>query len=187
VDHRWDAGAGRRLLSRRDLMSSLYGAALGCPIAAWAQSPVARVAVLDPAAVSGWQACVDALRERGWVDGRNLAFELRSTEGRLERFQELATELVALRPDVIIAVSSQSTQALRERTGSIPIVMVGVADPIGSGFVASLARPGRNITGVSNQFRDTAGKMLQLLTELRPGISRVPLFFVPDNSGSRLN
>lgn len=187
VDHRRDASARGRLLSRRGLIGSLCGAALGCESVASAKSPVARVAVLDPAALSGWQACVDALRERGWVEGRNLAFELRSTEGRPERFRELAAELVALRPDVIIAVSSQSTQAARESTDSIPIVMIGVADPIGSGFVTNLARPGHNITGISNQFRDTGGKMLQLLTEVRPGISRVLLFFVPENSGSRLN
>src|SRR5438309_450290 len=148
-----------------------------------AQSTVARVAALDPLAGPAWQAFIDVLRERGWVEGRNLAFELRSAEGRAERYPEFAAELIALRPDLIIANSTQATQAVREKTDTIPIVMIGVADPIASRFVASLARPGGNVTGFSLQLGDTNQKALQLLTETRPGISRIALFWVPDNSG----
>jgi putative tryptophan/tyrosine transport system substrate-binding protein len=151
-----------------------------------AQSPVAHVAALNPAAGPDWQAFVDALRERGWVEGRNLVFELRSAL-RAERYPEVAAELVAPRPDLIIANSSQATEALCQKTDTIPIVMIGVADPIGSGFVASLARPGGNVTGLSLQLGETNQKALQLLTETRPGISRIGLFWVPDNLGSRLN
>jgi ABC-type uncharacterized transport system substrate-binding protein len=151
-----------------------------------APSPVAHVAALNPAAGPDWQAFVDALRERGWVEGRNLVFELRSAL-RAERYPEIAAELVALRPDLIIANSSQATQAVREKTDTIPIVMIGVAEPIASRFAASLARPGGNVTGLSLQLGETNQKALQLLTETRPGISRIGLFWVPDNVGSRLN
>jgi putative ABC transport system substrate-binding protein len=169
-------------MRRREVVAVLVAASIART--SLAQSPVARVAVLDPTA--GWQAFVDALRERGWAEGRNLAFDVRSTEGRAERYRELAGELVALQPDLIIASSSQAIQAVREKTDTIPIVMVGPADPVGSGFVASLAQPGGNATGLSLQIVDIAGKALQLLTQARPGISRIGLFWVPDNPGSRL-
>jgi putative tryptophan/tyrosine transport system substrate-binding protein len=155
-----------------------------------AQSAVAHVAVLGDSPSgpgSNWRAFVDALRERGWVEGRNLAFDVRSTEGRAERYPELAAELVALRPDLIIAETSQETQAVIQKTDTIPIVMSGVADPVASRFVASLARPGGNVTGLSAQLVDTTGKTLQLLVEARPGIWRVGLLWAPDSPGSRLN
>jgi ABC-type uncharacterized transport system substrate-binding protein len=158
-----------------------------------AQSPVAHVAllgalpVLDPSERPAWQAFVEALQERGWVEGHNLAFELRWAGGRAERYPELAAELVALRPDVIIAVGTQPVKAVREKTDTIPIVMISVPDPIGLAYVASFPRPGGNVTGVSNQFGDTMGKVLQLLTEVRPGISRVGFFWVPDNPAQRFN
>ena len=162
------------------------------PLFSVAQSPVARVAVLEGAppstpGASDSPAFVDALRERGWVEGRNIELHRRWAEGRAERYPQLAAELVALRPDLIIAASSQATQAVHEKTETIPIVMVGVADPVASRFVASLARPGGNITGLSVQLPETMGKALQLLAEVRPGISRVALLWVPDNPGSRVN
>jgi putative ABC transport system substrate-binding protein len=98
----------------------------------------------------------------------------------------LAAELVALKPDVIIASGSQATQAIRQRTNTIPIVMIGVGDPLGSGFIASLARPGGNITGLTNQLGDLVEKALQTLKELRPGLSRIAVFWTPDNQGSSL-
>ena len=158
-----------------------------------AQSPVAHVARLgavplsDPAERPAWQAFVAALREHGWVEGRNLAFDVRSAGGRAERYPELAAELVALGPDVIIAEGTQPVKAVREKTDTIPIVMISVTDPIGLGYVKSFARPGGNITGVSNQFGDTMGKVLQLLTQVRAGISRVGFFWVPDNPANRFN
>ena len=158
-----------------------------------AQSRVAQVAALLSVPVSDssqgpvWQAFVDELRKRGRVEGHNLAFDIRSAGGRAERYPELAAELVALRPDVIIAVGTQPVQAVHEKTDTIPIVMISVPDPIGLGYIKSFARPGGNVTGISNQFGDIMGKVLQLLTEARPGISRVGFFWVPDNPAMRFN
>jgi putative tryptophan/tyrosine transport system substrate-binding protein len=133
-----------------------------------------------------WQAFVEALRERGWDEGRNVAFDLRATEGIGERYAQLAAELVALRPDVIIAPTSQATQATRQQTNKIPIIMIAPSDPLGAGFISSLARPGGNITGLTNQLGDTTEKQLQTLKELRPGLSRIALLWNPDDPGSRL-
>ena len=126
------------------------------------------------------------MRERGWEEGRNLDFQLRATEGIAKRYEQLAAELVALKPDVIIAGGSQATQELRQRTNTIPIVMIGVSHPLEAGFITSLARPGGNITGVTNQIGDLGGKAFQLIKELRPGLSRMALFWTPDNPGSKL-
>src|SRR5262249_53233852 len=101
------------------------------------------------------------------------------------RYQPLAAELVALKPDVIIASGSQATQATRQRTNGIPIVMVGTGDPLGSGFITSLARPGGNITGLTNQTGDIWGKAFQILTELRPGLSRIAILWNPHDPGSK--
>src|SRR5262249_31791913 len=132
------------------------------------------------------QAFLAALRERGWEVGRNLEILTRWTEGRAERYPQLAAELVALRPDVIVAGGTQGTRAVREQTDAIPIVMLDVADPIPSGFIASLARPGGNVTGLSGQGSDMWGKWLQLLVEARQGISRVASLWIPDNPASTL-
>jgi len=137
-------------MNRRWFIASFSGAALALPPFAPAQSRVARVAALvirlpTESPSPAWLAFVEALRERGWEEGRNLEFQLRATEGNTERYQPLEAELVALKPDVIIASGSQATQATRERTNTNPIVMVGTADPLGTGFITSLPRPGGNI------------------------------------------
>jgi putative ABC transport system substrate-binding protein len=180
-------------MRRRELLTLLGGAALMLPRFATAQLPGARVAVLlnqlpaqQPSFAPRWRVFIEALRERGWDEGRNIAFHLRAGEGVEERYKQLAAELVALQPDVIIAPSSQATQAFRQRTNTIPIVMIGPSDPLGAGFIASLARPGGNITGLTNQLGDTTEKQLQTLKELRPGLSRIALLWNPDDPGSRL-
>ena len=101
----------------------------------------------------------------------------RRTDRNAERYRELAAELVALKPTVIIATNSGATEAVHEKTKTIPIVMIGPGDPVGAGFIASLARPGGNITGVSSQLNDTNEKVLQVITELRPDASRIALFW----------
>ena len=116
-----------------------------------------------------------------------MAFDDRTAGGgaEAEPYRELAAELIALKPTVILAINSGAVEALRQQTKTIPIVMLGPGDPVGAGFVASLARPGGNITGVSSQLGDTNEKVLQIITELRPDASRIALFWRP-NPGSRL-
>ena len=179
------------MIQRRRFLASLGGTVLTFPGFATAQPRVAQIAVLMARLPSQmplpfWQAFVDGLRERGWEEARNIEFHVRAGGGIEERNKQLAAELVALKPDVIIASGSQATQAMRERTNSIPIVMIGAGDPLGAGFINSLARPGGNITGVTNQLRDLAGSGFSVLKELRPGLSRVALFWNPDDPGSKL-
>jgi hypothetical protein len=111
---------------------------------------------------------VDALRQLGHAVGKTLVVETRYAEGRFERLPELAAELVRLRCDVIVAAVTQASLAARDATATIPIVMIGVADPIAAGLVASLARFGGNVTGTSGAFTQVVGKQLELLKEMLP-------------------
>ena len=177
-------------MKRRELLIVLGGAVLMLPRFTTAQSRVAHIAVLvsrlpPQSPIPFWPAFVEALRERGWEEGRNVDFQLRATEGVAERYQQLAAEVVALKPDVIITGGSAATQATRQRTNTIPIVMVSTADPLRAGFITSLARPGGNVTGLTNQLGDLGGKAFQILKELRPGLSRIALFWNPDDPGSK--
>jgi putative ABC transport system substrate-binding protein len=119
----------------------------------------------------GW--FTDRLREHGWVEGQNLTLTYRASEGVNERYAELAAELIAKHPDVIVAEGPEAVQAIEQRTKTIPIVMWGVPDPVGLGLVASLGRPGANITGLSMGTEDVLGKGMQFLTEVRPGVLRI--------------
>jgi putative ABC transport system substrate-binding protein len=121
------------------------------------------------------QAFIQGMNELGYVEGKNLVIDFRSPEGSYERLPELAAELVQLKPDVIVTSTSPSTRAMKRATASIPIVMVAVSDPVSQGLVASLARPGGNITGVSGQYEDLIGKMLELLSATVPKISRIAI------------
>jgi putative tryptophan/tyrosine transport system substrate-binding protein len=120
-----------------------------------------------------------ALREFGYIEGQNIAIEYRSAEEKFDRLPELAAELVRLKVDVIVASSNAAIIALKQATQSIPIVMTIVGDPVGAGFVASLARPGGNITGLSNIAEQLSGKRLELLKEIKPKITRVAVFRNP--------
>ncbi len=176
-------------IRRRWFIASLGVAALTLPRFATAQLPVRLAFLLNqlpPQNPPYWGAFVEVLRGRSWDEGRNITFHLRAAEGSEERYQQLAAELVGLRPAVIIAANSQATQAARQLTNTIPIVVIGPSDPLGAGFIASLARPGGNITGLTNQLGDSAEKQLQTLKELRPGLSRIALLWNPDDAGSRL-
>jgi putative tryptophan/tyrosine transport system substrate-binding protein len=115
------------------------------------------------------------LRELGWIEGRNVAIEYRWAEGRDQRAADLAAELVHRKVDVILVNGTPQVLAAKEATSIIPIVFVGAGDPVGSGIVASLARPGGNITGVSQQQTDTATKRLELLREVVPGLRRLAI------------
>jgi putative ABC transport system substrate-binding protein len=115
----------------------------------------------------------DGLRELGYIEGKNIIIEWRSAEGKLERRSELAAELVRLKVDVIVSAGPSVTRVLKESTSAIPIVMAQDTDPVGSGFVASLARPGGNITGLAALAPEMSGKQLELLKQIVPKLSRV--------------
>ena len=119
------------------------------------------------------EAFLQGLRELGYLQGKNIALEYRAAEGKSERYPALASELVSLKVDVIVTAGAASTRAAREATSTIPIVMVQDSDPVDSGFVASLARPGGNITGLSTLAPEISGKRLELLKEIVPKLSRV--------------
>jgi len=121
------------------------------------------------------------LRELGYVEGQNVTIEYRWADGRFEQFPDLAAELVGLKVDVIVTAVTQASIAAKKATGAIPIVMVAVSDPVGSGLVASLARPGANVTGTSSMTAEVVGKQLELLKETLPKISRVAALWNPAN------
>ena len=154
---------------------------LAVPLAAVAQSPgkVYRIGFLstDPPRARLWEALLDGLRERGYSEGRNLVFERRFSEGKAECFPELAAELVRLKVDCIIVPTTPAALAARNATQTIPIVITAANDPVGAGLVASLARPGGNITGLSNLASELTGKRLELLKEVIPGLTRVAVLW----------
>jgi putative tryptophan/tyrosine transport system substrate-binding protein len=166
---------------------------LAAPVGmATAQPPqkVPRVGYLSPFSPSDpvrqrrLEAFRQGLRELGYVDGQNIAIESRWAEAQYERYPALVADLVRLKVDVIVAISGAATRAAQQATRTIPIVMLHVNDPVGSGLVASLARPGGNVTGLTIMDPDLVGKQLQLLTEVVPKVSRVALLRHPDNPAS---
>jgi putative ABC transport system substrate-binding protein len=173
-------------VTRRTFIT-LLGSAVAWPMAARAQQPDRRrrLGVLmaysetDPEAQSFVRTFVTGLRELGWTDGGNLHIDYRWAIGDIERMSALAQELVALQPDAILANTTPVTAALRHATRTIPIVFVIVSDPVGAGFVESLARPGGNITGFINVEAAMGGKWLELLKEMVPGIKRAAILFNP--------
>jgi ABC-type uncharacterized transport system substrate-binding protein len=130
------------------------------------------------------EAFLEGLREVGYVEGKNIVVEIRYAAGRLDRYPELAAELVNLKVDVIVTASAPAVQAVRSATRTIPIVMAAAADPVGAGLVASLARPGGNVTGLSMRSPDLSGRRLQLLKEVVPKVHRVGILWNPTNDGS---
>ncbi len=122
------------------------------------------------------------MRDLGYAEGQNISIEPRWAEGRFERLPDLAAELVRLKVDVIVSVVTQATLAAKNATRTIPIVMVATGDPLGSGLVANLARPGGNVTGPSAMYAELAGKQLELLTKTVPKVSRVAVLWNPANA-----
>lgn len=133
-----------------------------------------------------FEAFQQGLRELGYVEGQNIRIEARFAEGKAERLPELVVELVRLKVDVILAGGSEAVRPAKEATKTIPIVVAHFEDPIGEGFVASLARPGGNITGLSRMSSDLAGKRLELLKEAVPAIRKVGVFVNPANGANVL-
>src|SRR5262249_16693241 len=168
-------------IARRKFLATLLGgAAAAWPLAARAQQTgklptIGFLGGTSPSVVSqSVAAFVQRLRELGWVEGRNVAVEYRWAEGRDERFVEIAAEFVQLKADVIVT-SGTALLAAKQATSVIPIVFAVANDPVGSGFVASLSRPGGNITGLSLQSTDLAGKRLELFREVVPDLRRLAI------------
>ena len=167
-------------MRRREFITLLGGAAAAWPLAARAQQPaklptIGFLGASTPSAWSNWTAAfVQRLRELGWIEGRTVAIEYRWAEGRSERYTEIAAEFVRLKVDVIVTVGS-AVVAAKQATSVIPIVFAIAVDPLGTGLVASLARPGGNVTGLSMQATDLAGKRLELLREVLPGLRRLAI------------
>ena len=155
-----------------------------------AQQPtkVPRIGFLGATSASAISARLDAfrqgLRELGYVEGKNILIEYRYAEGKLDRLPELAAELVRLKVDVMVLAGPASIRPAKEATNTIPIVMANDADPVGSGVVASLARPGGNITGLSNLAPEMGGKRLELLKEIVPKLARVAVFGTSTTPGT---
>jgi ABC-type uncharacterized transport system substrate-binding protein len=167
------------MIGRRGVITLLGGAAATWPIAARAQQPaklpiIGFLGAATASARSQWVAAfVQRLHELGWIEGRTVAIEYRWAEGRSERFAEIAAEFVRLKVDVIITYATPPAIAAKEATAVIPIVCAVMGDPVGAGLVASLPRPGGNVTGLSNQSADLAGKRVEHLREVVPGLRRL--------------
>ena len=172
------------------LLASLACLALSPAADAQSLAPVPRIGVLRFTEATGSDPFMDALRlglrELGYTEGRNIAIEWRSADGRSERVGELAAELVHLKVSLIVASGTPAAEAAQHATRKIPIVLASVADAVGSGFVRSLAHPGGNITGVSLNYPETSGKLLELLRESLPGIARVAFLGSTTDTTSRL-
>jgi putative tryptophan/tyrosine transport system substrate-binding protein len=170
---------------RREFITLLGGAAVAWPPAARAQQPrkVWRIGVLQPGAPPEpmLETIKDGLRDLGYMEGRDIVFEVRWAEGKHDRLAGLAAELVGLKVDVIHAFTTSPALAVRSATATIPIVFSAVGDPVGTGLVASLARPGGNATGLSAMATELSGKRLEILREIVPSISSVAMLWNDTN------
>jgi ABC-type uncharacterized transport system substrate-binding protein len=168
-------------LKRREFITLVGGAAAAWPLAARAQQAgklrtIGFMGSYTPSAVSQWTAAfVRRLGELGWTEGRTIAIEYRWAEGRTERFAEIAAEFVRLKVDVIVTSGTPPVLAAKQATAVIPIVFAAAGDPVGTGLVANLARPGGNVTGLSSQAADLATKRLELLREVVLGLRRLAI------------
>jgi putative ABC transport system substrate-binding protein len=167
-------------LKRREFIT-LLGSAAAWPLAARAQQAgklptIGFLGSSTPSAMSQWVAAfVERLRQLGWIEGRTVAIEYRWAEGSSSRATEIAAEFVRLKVDIIVTYASPPVLAAKQATSVIPIVFAAATDPVGAGLVASLARPGGNVTGLSLQQADVAGKRLALLREVVPGLHRLAI------------
>jgi putative tryptophan/tyrosine transport system substrate-binding protein len=177
-------------MQRREFITLLGAAAAAWALTARAQQPdrMRRVGVLmafdenDPEAKAYLSGFTQGLAELGWTDGRNLRMDVRWAAGNVDRMRMFAKELLDLQPDVILAHGTPETAAFQRETRTIPIVFAVVSDPVGVGFVASLPRPGGNLTGFIHMEASLGGKWLELLTEIAPGVKRATIMFNPDTA-----
>jgi putative tryptophan/tyrosine transport system substrate-binding protein len=167
-------------MQRRDFIKVIDGSAVAWPFAARAQSAkmptVGFLGPLSRSTQSEWTAAfVQRVREHGWIEGRTVVIEYRWAAGRSERFAEIAAEFVGLKVNVIVTGGTETVIAVKQATSDIPIVFAVAGDPVGAGLVASLARPGGMVTGLSNQSADIASKRLELLREVVPNLRRLAI------------
>src|SRR5215468_651207 len=177
---------------KRRAFITLLGGAAAWPLAARAQQtaklPTIGLMVPSTPLIESQRVApfLQRLRQLGWIENRNVAIEYRWAEGRSERFAEIAAEFVQLKVDLIVASTTPAAIAAKQATATIPIVFATVNDPVSTGVVASLARPGGNLTGLSNQLGDTASKRLELLREIVPGLRRLGIWANVGNPGTVL-
>ena len=170
----------KRSMRRREFIVGL-GAAVA-PLATNAQNAIgkmARIGIIDDG--PNWDHFRQGLRDLGYTDGQNIALEIRSAEGKIDRLNQITREFAALPVNMIVVYGSQATRAALSATSTIPIVTIAVGDPIRAGFVTNLARPGGNVTGNSILGPDLIGKRLEILKEYVPGLARVAFLWNPDN------
>ena len=176
-------------MRRRDFIK-VIGGATAWPFIAHAQQlgPMRRIGILiggaegDSQNQAGLKVLAGSLKELGWTEGQNIRIDIRWAAGNIERMKSLAKELVGLQPDLLVAHTTQPVAALQRETKTIPIVFFIVSDPVGSGFIDSLPRPGGNITGFINIEASLGGKWIETLKEIAPNVSRAALMFNPDTA-----
>jgi len=176
-------------MNRRNFMAMTAGVLVPALVRAQPVAPVRRIAILDPGdralRADLWPVLELRLRELGYVEGRNLTIDRRWADGVDARLPQLAQELLAGKPEVILVTTTPATQALMRLTSKVPIVMTGTADPVAAGLVASLARPGGNVTGISFQLADVAKKRLDLMRQILPKAKRFGLLGSAANAGTQ--
>src|ERR1700756_3648032 len=164
-------------MRRREFIGLLGGAAAGRPLAAHAQQPkmptVGALVIGNISPEEFWREFRQGLRDLGYIEGQNIRFEFRSAEGQIDRLPELAAELVRLKVDVIVTWFTPTAVAAKQATREIPIVMAETGDPIGTGLIMSLPRPGGNVTGIASVTAELAGKSVQLIRDMLPSARRV--------------
>ena len=174
-------------MKRRQFITLVGGAAVAWPLAARAQQvkKIPRIGVLWPAPSAMFDFMRQGLKDFGYVEGQNISFEFRWAEGKLDQLPQLAAELVRLQVDVIVTLAPQATLAAKSITQTIPIVFVAMGDPLASGVVASLARPGANLTGTTRMTSEMSAKLAELLKEAVPSLTKLAVLWNPTNSSHR--
>jgi putative ABC transport system substrate-binding protein len=173
-------------MTRRDFITQLGGAAAAWPLAAArAQQSAARlprIGIIDNSPM--WDHFRKGLRDLGYIEGQSIVIEYRSAEGKIDRLNQAARELASLPVNVIVVAGSTAARAAQRATSTIPIVMIAIGDPVRAGFVASLARPGGNMTGTSFLTPDLIAKRLEIMKECIPGVARIAFLWNPDNDSN---
>lgn len=174
-------------MRRRDFIVGIAGSAAAWPLTARAQQPSSQskvVAILESSTAMYGEAFRKRLEALGWQEGRNIKYEIREGESDANRARSFADELVALKPNVFVATNTQMAQFILNKTSDIPVVFILVPDPVGSGLVKSIARPGGNVTGFTNFEPSVAGKWLEFLRDVTPDLRRVALLLQTGNPTS---